>query len=92
MGKLRAMSAPSTEEFRQAILSIFERAEANGMTSVSIRSGDLHRELGGYPEGPHAMPSCCGAMRSMMQMGDKEVQSPPKGKGATLVIQYRLPR
>ncbi|MCZ8137772.1 MAG: HNH endonuclease [Armatimonadota bacterium] len=86
------MSAPSTEDFRQAILEILERAEKSGMTSVSIRSGDLHRELGGYPEGPHNMPGCCGAMRSLMQLGDKEIQAPPKGKGATLVIQYRLPR
>lgn len=86
------MSAPSTEDFRQAILEIFDRAEKSGMTSVSIRSGDLHESVGIYPRVEHRMPSCCSAMKNLMQTGDKIIESPPSGKGANLVIQYRLPR
>lgn len=62
------------------------------MTSISIHAGDLHREVGGYPGYNTRLPCCCGAMRSLMQPGDKITQSPPKGNGANFVVVYHLPR
>ncbi|KAF5053747.1 hypothetical protein DSECCO2_395320 [anaerobic digester metagenome] len=48
--------------FRNAIISILHRAENDGLTSVDIRSGDLHRQVGGYPGPYHSMPTCCAVM------------------------------
>jgi 5-methylcytosine-specific restriction protein A len=49
--------------------------------------------IGGYPgAGKHRMPVCCEAMRSEKRAGDEIVFEPPKGKGASLTIRYRLPR
>ena len=78
--------------FRNAIISILHRAENDGLTSVDIRSGDLHRRVGGYPGPYHSMPTCCTVMRSVMGANDQVIQSPPKGNGASLVIRYYLPR
>jgi hypothetical protein len=38
------------------------------------------------------MPQCCRAMRVAMSDGDVVIESPPKGTGANLVIEYHLPR
>ena len=83
---------PSVDEFRSAIRSQFREAEARCLPKIEINSGQLHRKLGGYP-GPKAqMPSCCQAMYHEKKLGDEIISRPPKGKGATLTILYRLPR
>lgn len=38
------------------------------------------------------MPSCCQAMYHEQRADDEIISRPPKGKGATLTIRYRLPR
>jgi 5-methylcytosine-specific restriction protein A len=55
---------------------------------IELYSGDIHRELGGYPGRNHSMPTCCEAMRDLMIPGDEIIESPPKGNGATLKIRY----
>lgn len=62
------------------------------MTEITIRAGDLHKALGGYPGPNHRMPICCSAMYQAMDIGDEIVKAPPKGRGANLYIRYRLPR
>jgi len=37
----------------------FADAKRNGLDKVEIRSGDLHRSVGGYPGTNHRMPICC---------------------------------
>ncbi len=63
-----------------------------GMKFVEVRSGDVHRELGGYPGPNHRMPDCCQVMRRLMTGTDSILEAPPKGNGATLVVRYALPR
>lgn len=83
---------PTLDEFRSAIRLRFCEAEARGLPQIEINSGQLHRKLGGYP-GPKAqMPSCCQAMYHEQTVGDEIISQPPKGKGASLTIRYRLPR
>ena len=87
------VTMPTVEEFRDFIAIAFGEANKNGQTEVILRAGDVHQQLGGYPKkGSHQMPSCCVAMTQMMRTGDCVLQSPPKGKGANLVIRYKLPR
>jgi hypothetical protein len=83
---------PSIDEFRSALRSQFRDAESRGATFIEINSGQLHRKLGGYPSTRHQMPSCCEVMYGEQVAGDEVLSRPPKGKGASLTIRYRLPR
>jgi 5-methylcytosine-specific restriction protein A len=80
------------ETFIRALHAIFGRETRNGQSSVVVRSGDLHRMVGGYPGNNHRMPVCCAAMRAEMREGDHIVRAPPRGNGANVYIEYRLPR
>ncbi|GLK67028.1 hypothetical protein GCM10008179_06660 [Hansschlegelia plantiphila] len=91
-GALPAARTPKTEDFRRALAERLAHAERDGQTELEVTSGDLHREVGGYPGVDPRMPMCCRAMRAAMEPGDAELSAPPKGDGATLVIRYRLPR
>ena len=79
-------------EFRKELLNQLAHAEGRGAPHVEITSGKLHRQVGGYPGANHRMPVCCEVMYEEMGDGDRVVSAPPKGKGATLTIRYRLPR
>lgn len=86
---------PTKSEFLSEIKAWLNRAHGNGKSSLEINAGDLHRTLGGYPPlngESHQMSSCCDAMRETMKTDDEIVDSPPKGRGASLTIRYKLPR
>jgi 5-methylcytosine-specific restriction protein A len=83
---------PTTDDFRSALTTLIGRASRDGIQSICVNSGELHRMLGGYPGVAHRMPSCCNVMRSAMRAGDRVVAAPPKGAGASLVIRYRIAR
>jgi hypothetical protein len=79
-------------DFQKELQSQFSLAAAAGAESVIINSGDLHRTLGGYPGKTHQMPVCCQVMYKERRAGDLVLAAPPKGQGATLSIEYQLPR
>ena len=79
-------------DFRKALHARFERAAGGGLEYVWVQSGDLHREVGGYPGENHRMSLCCSVMRDEMYRADLLLEAPPAGHGANLVIQYVLPR
>ena len=83
---------PAAEDLRAALRARLQRATAAGQISLEVRSGDLHREEGGYPGPDHRMPVCCQVMRGEMTKADELVTASPKGNGASVVIRYRLPR
>ncbi len=83
-------STPNVENFRREINKMLIDARSRGLEEVVLISGDVHREIGGYPGINHAMPSCCKAMRELMEDNDEILYQPPKGNGATLKIRYRL--
>jgi hypothetical protein len=83
---------PTADDFRNALNDKFRNAQDEERRSIRIRSRDLHIELGGYPGPNHRMPVCCHVMRSEMNDGDRVISSPPRGAGASLVIEYQLPR
>lgn len=78
------------EVFREELEGMLKKAKEIGLKYVDIKSGDLHRKVGGYPGKNHRMPTCCAVMISLMKEDDEILQSPPKGKGATLNIRYYL--
>ncbi len=81
-----------TNDFRAALKSAFEEAERQNLSEIEIDAGELHRKVGGYPGPHHRMPSCCDAIRAEIRLGDLVVHSPPKGKGASLRVRFKLPR
>ena len=87
------MSALSKKAFKEKIEKIFILESSIERPYVILRAGDLHRELGDYPDPQkHRMPLCCEAMRDSMNPNDKIIKKPKKDDGANLVIWYELPR
>jgi len=83
---------PTAQDFQQELDNIFATATKQGKTYVDVKSGELHRRVGGYPSHNHRMPVCCQVMRRNMKPGDIILYEPPSGQGATLTIRYKLPR
>ena len=83
---------PTIKDFRSKLQMLFAKAEAGGASHVEISSKNLHVEVGGYPGPTHRMPTCCHAMYSEMEPGDQIISAPPKGKGASVAVCFRLPR
>jgi hypothetical protein len=83
---------PTEEVFILELNRKFIEAEKQGHSFLQLTSGELHRSVGGYPGKNHRMPVCCNAMRKVMRLDDIVVNQPPKGKGASLEIRYKLPR
>jgi hypothetical protein len=83
---------PTAESFRSELNEQLKRSEKAGKPYLDVKSGDLHKTVGGYPGSNHRMPVCCEVMYSLMHAGDEIIASPPKGRGATLIIRYFLPR
>lgn len=82
----------TTEDFQSELDKLFATAQEEGKQFVEVKSGDLHRSVGGYPGPNHRIPVCCTVMKRNMKPGDEILQQPPSGTGATLIIRYRLPR
>ena len=75
-----------TSDVVNFILEKFAKAKSQGATSVFIKSGDIHNELGLVSR----MPTVCGAMRKLMKSGDIVHYAPPSGNSSTLRIEYFL--
>lgn len=83
---------PGKEDFREQLEKVFAAAIAAQRTYVDVRSGDLHTQVGGYPAPNHRMSVCCDMMYAEVGTHDTILCKPRKGKGANLLIRYRLPR
>jgi 5-methylcytosine-specific restriction protein A len=90
--KMEEERAMRSEDFRRKLHELFDDARKQGETTIIVRSGDLHCAVGGYPGPNHRIPVCCGVMRQERRESDRIVEEPPKGNGATLRIEYHLPR
>ncbi len=83
---------PKSEDFVNALQKIFKQESAKGNKSIIVNSGELHRVVGGYPRRNHRMPVCCSVMKKAMKSTDHIISEPLKGQGASLSIEYKLPR
>lgn len=64
----------------------FEQTKKNNRKEITIRSGEIHSELGLKDR----MPTVCNAMYKLQTPKDEVVEKPNKGYGARLVIKYFL--
>lgn len=85
-------ASPSSDIFRTALQRRLRQAELEGKSFVDVKSGALHREVGDYPGPSHRMPTCCDVMRQGMKASDQILSEPLKGRGASLIVRYGLPR
>ena len=82
-----------TESYIQNELNkILLLAQNKSIPFVDVKSGDLHRRIGGHIAYDHRMPVCCSVMKNSMKSGDIILHEPPSGQGASLIIRYNLPR
>jgi hypothetical protein len=86
------ISIPTSLDFQKALDDIFQKAQQKNLREVTVKSGYLHRQVGGYPSNNHRMPVCCQVLRAAMQVGDEILSTPPEGNGASLAVRYRIPR
>ena len=63
----------TADDFRAELASLFKAAANVGRGTIVVRSGDLHRAVGGYPGTNHRMPMCCGVMYAEMVEGVDEL-------------------
>ena len=82
----------TADDFRKELAALFEAAANAGRARMVVRAGDLHRGVGGYPGTNHRMPMCCDVMYAEMVDGDEVLSAPPSGQGASVEIEYLLPR
>jgi 5-methylcytosine-specific restriction protein A len=82
--------APKAADFEAALDRLHEHAAAGGKPYVEVTSGDLHRQVGGYPGRGNRMPTCCRVMRRRLKVGDVVLTEPARGVGANLTIRYQL--
>jgi 5-methylcytosine-specific restriction protein A len=83
---------PTMEAFRNTLHDVLTEAASQGQSRIQIAAKELHRRVGGYPGPDHRMPMCCDVMYEFVRHGDTVVAAPPKRKGASLLIEYVLPR
>jgi len=86
---------PTAEEFKAELHRMMLEAVKAGEGVVDINAGELHRRVGNYPDSnEHRMPVCCDVMKAAIapDVGDRVLQEPPSGQGASLTIRYVLPR
>nr|NIN01199.1 hypothetical protein [candidate division Zixibacteria bacterium] len=49
---------PTTEDFQSELDKVFATAQEEGKPFVEVKSGDLHRSVGGYPGPNHRITLC----------------------------------
>jgi hypothetical protein len=81
---------PTAWDFQNRLLAILNGARQTGRSYVDVESGNLHKEVGGYPDPNHRMPVCCEVMRRLMRAGDSVVKEPTSEQAATLIIRYNV--
>jgi len=92
ISKTRSEDMPTVQDFRSELRAMFKEAEKEDSSSTTIVAKGLHRRVGGYPGPNHRMPTCCDVMLAEKRANDRILSQPRKGKGASLTIQYTIPR
>lgn len=83
----------NADKVRKEILNRFQRATSNGSSIIEIHARELHDSVE-FNEGthPNQMPNVCRLMHEASRSSDHVTHGPPKGRGGSLRIAYRVPR
>ena len=85
---------PTADEFRTELFKMMHEAVKQNSPHIEINAGELHSRLGDYPGPNHRMPVCCEVMMRAIaeDTGDRILERPESGQGASLTVRYVLPR
>lgn len=81
---------PTAWDFQNRLTAILNDARRSGKSYVDVKSGNLHKQVGGHPSPNQTIPVCCNVMKKLMRAGDLILKEPSNGQGATLKIRYLL--
>ena len=84
--KEKGCTKVTTEDIRQYILQLKEKAKNSGEHVLILTARDIHGEL----NLKNRYPMVCNAMRDCMRSDDIVLFQPPKGNSSTLRIEYKL--
>jgi len=78
------------DRVRTFILDRFKEAEAQGLSIVCIKAGDVHKKLGLANQYPNVVQ----VMRQLLSEAHRDfiAKEPPSGQGSDVIYVYRLPR
>jgi hypothetical protein len=85
----RSTNIPNADTFRHTLSELLSSSKGQ---YVDVVACELHDLVGTRSGKDSRMPTCCNVMLAAMQNGDTVLASPPRGRGASLTIRYRLPR
>jgi hypothetical protein len=88
------MMTPAFDDFKKTLLEEFSQAKEQGLSSITIKAGELHKKTTGKTlQSNHRMPLCCKCMNhEFVESCDIIKYTPPKGEGSCLKIEYKIPR
>jgi hypothetical protein len=84
--------SPTSEQFETALAFRFNAAEERGEQWVDVNAWELHGNVAGYLGANHKMEMCCLVMHATLQDGDEVLSRPRTGRGADLLVRYKIPR
>ena len=74
------------QEIRDYIQDLKRQAKENGQTSITLISGDIHKEL----NLKKSLPMVCNAMWQCKESTDVVIHTTPKNQSSTIEIEYKL--
>lgn len=75
-----------TDKIRRYIIESLNQAKADGLTSIDLRSGDIHKSL----KLQNRMPAVTNAMVSLGVFRHEIIRDTPSGASSTKVVRYHL--
>ena len=76
----------TTKQIKDYIEELKTQAKESGKKSLTLISGDIHKDL----NLKRSLPMVCNAMRQCMGSADVVVHTTPKGQSSTIEIEYKL--
>ena len=78
------------DRIRTYILNRFKEAEAQGLSVVCIKAGDVHKKL----DLANQYPNVVQVMKQFLNKVHRDfiAKEPPSGQGSDVIYVYRLPR
>jgi 5-methylcytosine-specific restriction protein A len=70
---------PTAWDFQNQLMAILNAARQSGQSYLDVESGNLHKEVGGYPNPNHRMPVCCEVMRRLRNSTSPGLRSGESG-------------
>ena len=86
VNETKGSKGTTTEDIRQYIENILQKAKLQGKDHIDLVSGDIHKQLGLK----NSYPQVCNAMYKKMIPGDEVLHTTSSGYSSTIKIRYYI--